>query len=45
MPVHIVKETIELDTIELDADGNAFLQKRINLQTRMQHNLIQTDLF
>jgi len=45
MPIHIVKETIELDTITLDSDGNAFLQKRINLQTRMQHNLIQTDLF
>ena len=45
MPLSIIKETIELDQITLDADGNAFLQKRINLKETMQHNLIQTDLF
>ena len=45
MPLSIIKETIELDTVTLDAEGNAFLQKRINLRETMQHNLIQTDLF
>jgi len=45
MPVRIIKETIELDSVTLDADGSAFLQKRINLQQVKQHNLLQTDLF
>ena len=45
MPLSIVKETIELDDILLDADGNAFLQKRINLQEGYRHNLIQVDVF
>jgi len=45
MPLSIIKETIELDSVTLDAEGNAFLQKRINLRETMQHNLIQTDLF
>lgn len=45
MPVTIIKETIELDTVTLDSDGSAFLQKRINLREGMVHNLLQTDLF
>jgi len=45
MPISLIKETIELDRVTLDADGNAFLQKRVNLKETMQHNLIQTDLF
>lgn len=45
MPITIIKETIELDSVTCDADGNAFLQKRINLQEGMVHNLLQTDIF
>lgn len=45
MALSIVKETIELEDILLDADGNAYLQKRINLQEGYRHNLIQVDLF
>ena len=45
MPVTIIKETVEVLSITTDDDGNAFLQKRINLQEGMAHQLIQTDLF
>lgn len=45
MPITIVKETIEIDSITTDSDGSAFIQKRINLQEGMVHNLIQTDIF
>jgi len=45
MPATIVKETIELEDILLDADGNAFIQKRINLQEGYRHTLTQVDFF
>jgi len=45
MPITIVKETIEIASITTDSDGSAFIQKRINLQEGMVHNLIQTDIF
>lgn len=45
MPATIVKETIELEDILLDADGNAFIQKRINLQEGYRHTLTQIDFF
>jgi len=45
MPLSIIKETIELETITTDADGNAFVQKRINLEEAKLHNLIQMDIF
>jgi len=45
MPVTIIKETIEIDSITTDSDGSAFIQKRINLREGQVHNLIQTDIF
>ena len=45
MPIHVVKETIEIDSITTDSDGNAFMQKRINLPEGKRHGLLQTDLF
>jgi len=45
MAISIVKETIELDSFTCDENGNAFFQKKINLQSGMIHNLIQTDIF
>jgi len=45
MAIEIVKETIELESVTLDADGNAFLQKRVNLSPGKVHELLQTDLF
>lgn len=45
MALTIIKETIELEDVLLDADGNAYIQKRINLQEGYRHNLIQIDFF
>ena len=45
MPVHVVKETIEIASITTDANGSAFMQKRINLPDGKRHGLLQTDLF
>jgi len=45
MPLHFIRETLEQETITLDATGEAFVQKRINLRSGFAHNLLQTDLF
>ena len=45
MPIHVIKESIELDEVTLDSEGNAFIQKRVNLQGGYVHNLLQTDIF
>ena len=45
MPIHIVKETIEVNEFTTDSNGNAFIQKRINLANGYTHNLLQTDIF
>lgn len=45
MAIEIIKETLEFDTVTVDADGNAFLQKRVNLSPGKVHNLLQTDIF
>jgi len=41
----IVKETIELESIICDANGNAFINKRINLQEGKLHALLQVDMY
>jgi hypothetical protein len=41
----IIKETIELDSVTADTDGNVFLTKRINLKTGARHMLLQMDVF
>lgn len=45
MPIHIVKETIELNEVTTDNTGNAYIQKRVNLADGFTHNLLQTDIF
>ena len=45
MVVSIVKETIELASVTLDADGNAYLTKKINLKEGYRHQLLQVDMF
>lgn len=45
MAISIVKETIELDQVTTDGDGNAFLTKRINLKEGYRHQLVQVDMF
>lgn len=45
MAVSIVKETIELQSVTTDVNRNAFLTKKINLQGRQRHQLLQVDVF
>lgn len=45
MSLAFVKETIELDSVTTDANGNAYIQKRINLRESHRHQLLQVDLF
>lgn len=45
MALSIVKETIEIDDITLDSEGNAWIQKRINLRENTRHTLTQVDFF
>ena len=45
MPIKQIKETLEITELTTDAQGNAFVQKRINLMEGQSHRLLQTDLF
>lgn len=45
MPIRVVKETIELNDVTTDDSGNAYVQKRINLEGGFVHNLLQSDIF
>ncbi|MCP4612173.1 MAG: hypothetical protein GY845_26045 [Planctomycetes bacterium] len=45
MPVSIIKDTIEITDMLLDSQGNAFIQRRINLSEGFAHQLLQTDIF
>tara|TARA_R110001592_G_C13159892_1_gene748851 strand:+ start:152 stop:1036 length:885 start_codon:yes stop_codon:yes gene_type:complete len=45
MPIKQIKETVEVKMLTTDADGNAFVQKRINLLEGQSHRLLQTDIF
>lgn len=45
MPLSIIKETIELKDLTTDSDGNAYVQKKINLRSGFRHSLRQVDLF
>ena len=41
MTLHQIKETIEIDSVTTDSDGNAWMQKRINLRDGFVHQLKQ----
>lgn len=45
MVLKIIKETIELDQVTTDANGNAWINKRINLDAGKRHLLRQVDVF
>lgn len=45
MSMRQIKETIEINSITTDSDGNAYMQKRINLKEGYVHQLMQVDLF
>lgn len=45
MALSIVKETIELESVTTDLDGNAYITKRINLDAGMRHQLMQVDMY
>lgn len=45
MAISIIKETIEIDNVTTDNEGNAFLTKRINLKEGFRHRLVQVDMF
>lgn len=45
MPLKIIKETIELDAVTADSDGNVFLTKLVNLEEGKRHMLTQVDVF
>lgn len=45
MPVHELRETIEIPNIELDSNGFAIVQKAINLQSGKRHNVHHLDIF
>ena len=45
MVVSIIKETIELGSVTTDANGNAFVTKKINLKGGQRHQVLQVDMF
>ena len=45
MPIHEIRESIELDKIILDANGFGIVQKVINLRPNMSHKMLQCDVY
>jgi hypothetical protein len=45
MTLTIIKDTIEIDSLVSDSNGDIFIQKRINLKEGYAHELLQTDIF
>ncbi len=45
MPVHEIRETIEVPSTTLDSDGFAIVQKQVNLRSQMRHNVHHLDIF
>lgn len=45
MPIHEIRESIELKNIELDGNGFGIVQKEINLKENMSHKMLQCDMF
>ena len=45
MPVHEIRESIELPSITLDSNGFGIVQKVINLKENMSHKMLQCDAF
>ena len=45
MTISIIKETVELQSWSTDANGNAWFQKKVNLEKGKMHQLLQVDIF
>jgi len=45
MPIHEIRESIEMGVVELDTNGFGILQKQINLKDNMSHKMLQCDIF
>jgi hypothetical protein len=45
MPIHEIRESIELKRIVTDGNGFAIVQKEINLKENMSHKMLQCDIF
>ena len=45
MPIHEIRESIELPQITTDSNGFAIVQKEINLKENMSHKMLQCDIF
>lgn len=45
MAIHEIRESLEVPTLELDANGFGIVQKQINLQSKKRHNVVQMDIF
>lgn len=45
MPVHELRESLEVPALTLDASGFGIVQKQINLQSKKRHNVFQMDIF
>ena len=45
MPIHEIRESIELPLVTTDSDGLAVIQKVINLKQNMSHKMLQCDVF
>ncbi|GAG58756.1 unnamed protein product [marine sediment metagenome] len=45
MTLHEIRETIEVPTVELDANGFGIVQKKINLTSRKRHIINHLDIF
>ncbi len=45
MPIHEIRESIELPSIETNGNGFAIVQKEINLKENMSHKMLQCDVF
>ena len=45
MPISYVKETVEIQTFDTDANGEAIIVRRINLESGKRRQLVQVDFF
>lgn len=45
MPIHEIRESIEMNRIVTDSNGFGIVQKVINLQDNMSHKMLQCDIF
>lgn len=45
MPIHEIRESIEMGVVQLDTNGFGILQKQINLKDNMSHKMLQCDIF